>query len=133
MLNESKIKLMTCLAKDEKKENGKAFRIMNFYKYDFIRYNLIKNFLSVTVGYVLILALAALYKAEYLIANLVSLDYKLIGVILIGLYFLVLLVYSIRTVYICSIQYEKSKKQVGRYYKMLEVLQKFYDKESEQK
>ena len=124
---------MTYLAKEEKKENGEAFRIMEFYKYDFIRYNLIKNFLSVTVGYILLLALAALYKAEYLIANVVLLDYKQIGMVLIAIYLVVLLVYSIITVYRCSIQYEESKKQVGRYYKMLDVLRRFYDKQLEQK
>lgn len=133
MLNENKIKIMTYLAKEEKKEHEEDFRIMNFYKYDYIRYNLLKNFLSVTVGYVMVLGLAALYKAEYLIANLVLLDYKTIGAVVIGVYFILLVIYSVATVFTCSMQYEKSKRHVGKYYKILDVLRKFYDRESEQK
>jgi len=124
---------MTYLAKEEKSENAEDFRIMNFYKYDYIRYNLLKNFLSVTVGYVILLGLVALYKAEYLIANVVSLDYKAIAIVVIGVYVLLLILYSVVTVWTCTAQYEKSKKHVTRFYKMLEILRKFYDKEAEQK
>ncbi len=133
LLNESKIKVMTHLARREKAENGNDFRIMNFYKYDYIRYNLLKTFLNVTIGYGLILVLIALYKAEYLIANLVLLDYKAIGAVILAIYILLLIVYSVATVFTCSQQYDKSRKRVGRYYKILDVLRKFYNKESEQK
>ncbi len=133
MLNESKIKIMTYLAKEEKSENSEEFRIGSYYKYDYIRYNLIKNFLSVSVGYVLLLGLIALYKAEYLIANVALLDYKAIAMAVIGVYILLLILYSAVTVWISSAQYEKSKKHVTKFYKMLEVLRKFYDRESGQK
>lgn len=133
MLNENKIKVMTYLAKEEKSEYNEEFRIMNFYKYDYIRYNLIKNFLSVSVGYVMLLGLAALYKAEYLIANLMCLDLKKIAVVTIGIYVVLLLVYSVITVWLCSAKYEKSKRHTMKYYKLLDVLQKFYDRETEQK
>ena len=124
---------MTYLAKEEKSEHSEKFRIMDFYKYDYIRYNLIKNFLSVSVGYVMLLGLAALYKAEYLIANLMFLDFKKLVVITIGLYVLLLIVYSFVTVWQCSKQYEKSRRHVKKYYKLLDLLQKFYDGETEQK
>ena len=124
---------MTYLAKEEKSEHSKEFRIMDFYKYDYIRYNLIKNFLSVSVGYVMLLGLAALYKAEYLIANLMFLDFKKIAVITIGIYALLLIVYSAITVWQCLAKYEKSRRHVKKYYKLLDVLQKFYDGETEQK
>ena len=133
MLNENKIKVMTYLAKEEKKEHNEEFRIMNFYKYDYIRYNLIKNFLSVTVGYVMLLALAALYKADYLIANLMSLDLKELVVKVIVIYLVLLIVYSAMTVWLGWMKYEKSKDHVEKYYKLLDVLQKFYEREMEQK
>ena len=124
---------MTYLAKEEKSEHSEEFRIMNFYKYDYIRYYLIKNFLSVSVGYVMLLGLAALYKAEYLIANFMSMDLKKIAVITIGIYAVLLIVYSAITVWLCWVKYEKSKAHVTKYYKLLDVLQKFYDRETEQK
>ena len=133
MLNESKIKIMTYLAKEEQKNKSEAFHIMDYYKYDYIRYHLIKSFLSVSVGYVIILGLVALYKAEYLIANAILLDYKSIGTAVAGIYLLVLIGYSLLTVLICSARYDKSKMHVGRYSKLLELLQAFYDNELEQK
>ena len=133
MLNESKIKIMTYLAKEEQKNKGEDFRIMDYYKYDYIRYHLIKNFLSVSVGYVIVLGLVALYKSEYLIANAILLDYKSIAVAAVGIYLLVLIGYSVMTALICSARYDKCKAHVGKYYKLLELLRKFYDNELEQK
>lgn len=133
MLNEGKIKVMTHLAKCEKKENGESFNVMNFYKYDYIRYNLLKTVISVTIGYMLVIGLAALYQAEYLIANFVILDYKAIGTVVLGCYFALLLLYSVATIVGCALKYDKSRKEVGRYYKVLEALRKFYSKEKEQK
>ena len=133
MLNEGKIKVMTHLARCEKKDNGEIFNIMNFYKYDYIRYNLLKTFISVTIGYVMILGLAVLYHMEYLILNFVTLDYKMLGAVVLGCYFLMLLCYSVVTVAGCSAKYDSSRKEIGQYYRVLEGLRKFYGKEKEQK
>lgn len=133
MLNEGKIKVMTHLARCEKKENDENFNIMNYYKYDYIRYNLLKTIITATVGYVLVLGLIALYQAEYLIANFVTLDYKAIGAVVLGCYIVLLLLYSVATIVGCSLKYDKSRKEIGHYYKVLEVLRKFYKKDKEQK
>lgn len=124
---------MTYLAKEEKSEHKEEFRIMNFYKYDYIRYNLIKNFLSVTVGYVMLLALAAFYKADYLVANLMLLDFKELAIKAVGIYLVLLIVYSVMTVWLGWMKYEKSKEHIKKYYKLLDILQKFYERETEQK
>ena len=133
MLNEGKIKVMTHLARCEKKDNGEIFNIMNFYKYDYIRYNLLKTFISVTIGYVMILGLAVLYHMEYLILNFVTLDYKMLGAVVLGCYLLMLLFYSVVTIAGCSAKYDNSRKEIGQYYRVLEGLRKFYGKEKEQK
>lgn len=131
MLNEQKIKVMTRLAKCEKKEHRESFDIMNFYKYDYIRYNLLKTVIGVTVGYGMIVGLTALYHMEYLILNFVTLDYKAIVTLVLGGYLALLLIYSVATIAGSSGKYDKSRKEVGHYYRILEVLQKWYSKDNE--
>ncbi len=132
VLNEEKITIMVHLAKCEKKENESNFTVMNFYKSDYIRYNLLKTFVSVTIGYILILGLIMFYQAEYLIANAVTLDYKAIATTAVGIYFLLLLLYEVVTAITCFLKYDKSQKYTKKYYKSLDVLRRFYGSETEQ-
>lgn len=132
MLNEKKIKIMTDLARYEKKENENNFKVINFYKSDYIRYHILKTFVGVTIAYLLIVGLILLYQAEYLIANVVILDYKAIGTMIASIYFVVLLLYEVITVILCALRYEKAQKYVIRYYKILEILRRFYGSETEQ-
>ena len=133
MLNEKKIKIMTDLVRYEKKENETNFNVINFYKSDYIRYHILKTFVSVTIAYLLMVVLGMLYQAEYLIANIVILDYKAIGTMIAGIYFLLLLLYEVITIIICVLRYEKAQKYVMQYYKILEILRRFYGSETEQK
>ena len=124
---------MTDLARYEKKENENNFKVINFYKSDYIRYHILKTFIGVTIAYVLIIALIMLYQAEYLIANVVILDYKAMGTMIASIYFVVLLFYEVITVILCALRYDKAQKQMIRYYKILEILRRFYGSETEQK
>lgn len=133
VLNEKKIKIMTDLVRYEKKENETNFNVINFYKSDYIRYHILKTFVSVTIAYLLMVVLGMLYQAEYLIANIVILDYKAIGTMIAGIYFLLLLLYEVITIIICVLRYEKAQKYVMQYYKILEILRRFYGSETEQK
>ncbi len=132
MLNEKKIKIMTDLARYEKKENENNFKVINFYKSDYIRYHILKTFVGVTIAYLLIVGLVMLYQAEYLIANVVILDYKAMGTMIASIYFVVLLLYEVITVILCALRYEKAQKHVIKYYKILEILRRFYGSETEQ-
>ena len=133
VLNEKKIKIMADLARYEKKENETNFSVINFYKSDYIRYHILKTFVAVTIAYLLIVGLVMLYQAEYLIANVVVLDYKTIGILMACIYFVLLLLYEIITIILCVLRYEKAQKYVIRYYKILEILRRFYGSETEQK
>lgn len=133
VLNEKKLQIMSRLASYEKKEHQKDFKRAKYYKSDYIRYNLLKTIVSVTIGYVLILGLIAFYNLEFLISNAVILDYnEMIGKAL-TIYILLLVIYIVGTIIIYSLKYDKSHRLVGKYYKMLGVLRRFYHDEAEQK
>ena len=126
MLNSRKVRLMSRLSMYEKKEGKKDIRLSKYYKTDFVRLNIIKTIISVTFAYILILALVGIYKSEYLIANAVTLDYKMIGMRVLGIYIVLMIVYIIGTLIGYSAVYNKSRSKIARYYRMLGRLRQMY-------
>ncbi|MSS62647.1 hypothetical protein [Velocimicrobium porci] len=133
MLNEKKIRIMSRLASYEKKENQENFKRFGYYKSDYIRYNLLKTIVSVTIGYILILGLLVFYNAEFLITNAATLNYKAVIGKALAVYLILLIIYIIGTIVMYSLKYDKAHKFVKKYFRMLGVLRKFYKDEAEQK
>ncbi len=127
VLDEKKIRIMTRLALSEEKYGKENFNISRYYRSDYIRYSLLKTVLSVTVGYILILGMAALYHAEYLIANAVKLDYKEMGLYVLGIYLALLIVYSGITVVIAAVKYARASRFEKKYGNVLGILRKLYE------
>jgi hypothetical protein len=124
---------MTRLALSEEKYGKENFDVGRFYQSDYIRYSLLKTLFSVTVGYGLILGMVALYHAEYLIANAVTLNYKQIGGYVLLFYLLLLLVYSGITLVVSSIKYARATRFERKYGKVLRILERAYKEEEEGK
>ena len=130
MLNNDRIRLMTKLALYEGKEGKEDIRLSKYYKTDYVRYEIIKSIICATLGYALILVLLVIYKSEYLIAKAVTLDYRGIGINVVGIYIMILAVYGLSTAVIASIRYDQSRKKLGKYYKLLKRLNKLYNEET---
>lgn len=129
MLNNDKIRLMTRLALYESKTGKEDIRLSKYYKTDYVRYQVIKSVIAATIGYALILVLIILYKSEYLIKNAVKLDYKTIGLYVLGFYIIIVAIYGLSSIVIYSRKYDISRKKLGRYYKLLKRLEKMYGDE----
>lgn len=130
MLNNDRIRLMTKLALYEGKEGKEDIRLSKYYKTDYVRYEIIKSIICATLGYALILLLIFLYRSEYIIANAVTLDYKSIGVYILGIYIMIVSAYGLGTAVAYSIKYDRSRKKLSRYYKLLQRLSKIYNDET---
>ena len=129
MLNEGKIRIMNRLAIYEKTEGKKYLPISKYYRSDYIGLALIRNFFLVTLGYALALGAIALYFAEYLLNNLNKIDLLAIGEDLLIGYGIVLILFSLLTYILYSVQYHKAKKSVRGYYDNLTRLEKIYNRE----
>lgn len=125
MLNNEKINIMSRLALFEQKEK-EDISMSKYYKTDYIRLQILKTIVSVTIGYLLILLMIGIYKAEYIISHAVSLDYVGIGKIILGVYILILFAYTIITILVCSHKYDKSRRNLSGYYKFLKRLDRIY-------
>jgi hypothetical protein len=130
MLNTNKVRLMTKLALYETKEGKEDIRLSKYYKTDYVRYQVIKSIICATVGYGLILLLIFIYKSESLISNAVTLNYKVIGTYILGIYIIVIAIYGLGALAGYSIKYDLSRKKLSRYYKLLKRLNKIYNEET---
>lgn len=132
MIIKSKVHTMTKLAMLEGSIDGnKMLKTMGFFRTDFIRWEILKTIASVTIGYVIILALITMYNSEYVVKNATKLNYKAIGFKVLGIYLILLIIYSVITFFLSVYKYEKNKKKFIGYNGMLAKLEKFYEKPKE--
>ena len=129
MLNEEKLKIMNRLAMYEKREGKKYLPISRYYRTDYIRLALIKNFFLATIGYGLVLCAIAAYLGEYLLSNIHKMNLVNLGIYVVAGYVVTLLVYSALTYVVYSVKYHKAKKSVKAYYEQLTALNKIYSRE----
>lgn len=130
MLNQDKVLTMTKLAIYEKNEGKEDLIINKYYKSDYVRLQAIKAFISCTLGFILVVALIALYNMEYLVLNLTNLDFASIGKYLILIYIIVSMFYITVTIASATIKFNKTKKGLSKYNALLNNLRKFYNKEN---
>lgn len=131
MLNNRKIRIMTKLATYEEKEGKEDIALSKYYKTDYVRLNILKTIMSATLGYLLLLIMIAVYRSEYLIENAVNLDYKSIFTTILGYYLVILTILIVGTLIGYSIKYDKSRKQLSQYFRMLKKLRMIYRDEDE--
>ncbi len=129
VLDENKIKLMTKLSTYENKDGKEDIYLSKYYKTDYVRFQMLKSIVTVTIGYVLLLLMYLLYKMEFLIKNAVVLNYKLMGGYILGFYILIVAVYAIGSAIAYSIKYDSSRKKLARYFRLLKRLERFYNKD----
>ena len=129
MLNIRKTRLMTKLAIYETGEGKEDIRLSKYYKTDYVRLQILKTIMAVTVGYLFILFLVAVYKSEYLIEQAVNLDYRAIGITVLVIYIVLLTVYIVGTIIGYSIKYDMSRGKLTKYFRILKVMRKIYREE----
>ncbi len=129
MLNNRKVRLMTRLAMYEQTEGKEDVRLSKYFRTDYVRLNVLKTVVSVTIGYLLVLLILVVYHSEYLIREAVTLDYQ--GMILryVGIYVILLAVYCAFTTIGYMIKYRKSRKKLAKYFRMLRRLRSMYREE----
>ena len=79
MLNEEKIRLMTKLALYEQKEGKKDLPLSKYYRTDYLALKMINSTISMSLGYIVLLATIVLIRVEELLSNLVNMDLAAIG------------------------------------------------------
>lgn len=128
MVNNSRIRLMTKLAIYEK-NNPKDIELCKYYKTDYVKLNIIKTIIYVTVGYAICLMLAGFYNVETLISEAVSMDYKSLGLKILGVYIVLQIVSVMINLIVTNESFTRSRKRLNKYYKKLKQLTKMYEEQ----
>ncbi len=132
MLNEKKIRLMTKLAlcEEQDKEN---IKLDKYYRIDYIRYQVLKSLIAVTIGYAIVLLGVIGYYFQNIVDNIISINYRATAYYVIAIYILVLVFYGTVTGAVSYFKYENSKKNIWKYKKNLKALRLLYKEESNTK
>lgn len=130
MLNNRKVRLMTRLAMYEQTEGKEDVRLSKYFRTDYVRLNLLKSVVAVTVGYLLILLLLVVYHSEYLIREAVTLDYRGMLMRYAGIYIIILAVYCSLCTIGYMVKYRASRKKLAKYFRMLRKLRSIYREEA---
>ncbi|MCM1497452.1 MAG: hypothetical protein NC124_03200 [Clostridium sp.] len=129
MVQEEKVKLMSRIAIYEKHEGKTEIPMNTFYKADYVRLNALKAIVSATVVYVLVAALVAVYQIEYILANILKVDYKkLLAVLLLGYGVWIFLYWLIARILYAK-RYEDARSNIIIYNHRLKKLQEKTGKE----
>lgn len=131
MVNEKKVRLMTQLALDETKYCRAEIAEAGYYRSDYIRSHTLRVIWGSTLSYLLIIALIALYHMEYLLLNLVKLDYRSLVLIAVGIYVGCITVSVVIAVIYYSNRYKKNRRKLKAYLADIKKLEEFYAEDQE--
>ena len=132
MVSEKKVHLMTQIALDETKRCKRAIMEGGYYKSDYVRSRTISAIWNVTVSYLLVLFLFALYHADYIFVNVVRLDYEMIGFAVFGIYIGLFVPTVFFSYFYYRKKYARNSIALREYYKKLKELDEFYSQSREE-
>ena len=127
MLNENKVKMMTKMSIYEKNEGKTMLKTAKYFKGDYVSLGVLKTVISVTVAFVIIVILFALYQADSLTQNVNSIDYASMGKSIAGYYIAFIITFGIISVVVYSSKYENSRKEMKKFFLRLNKLERFYN------
>ncbi len=131
MVNMRKVRLMTKLAIYEKTEGKEDIKLGKYFRRDYVRLKVLHNIVAVTIGYLLVLAMIIAYQMEDLIREAVNLDYIGIGKTILGVYIIVVTIYTMAAMVGYGLYYDYSRKKLAKYFRMLRRLRSLYQEEGQ--
>lgn len=128
MINNDKVALMTKLAIYESK-NSEDIKLSKYYKGDYVRHNVLKTIISVTIAYVCILALILFYNLEGILEKIFELNYTILGIEIFVSYFVLVVMFGLFSYVIYTDKINKSRKNLIGYHRGLKSLSRMYEED----
>ena len=126
MLNQDKIRTMAKLNRYEEGPDREYLKLNHMYRSDYIGMALLKNFFSITIGYLILLGIGCLYHFEFLTTKWFTLDLMSVGLNIVKWYLILLAAYSILVYILCSVRYKRMQSYVKEYDIQLKALEEMY-------
>ncbi len=129
MINEEKVILMTKLASYEMHEGKKNIAVMNYFRGDYIGFQVLKSVIAATISFFALFGIYAFYNFEELMQDIYKMDLLEYGKSIVILYLCVVGAYGVISYVLFSTRYNKAKKSLKHYYNNLRNLASMYDNE----
>jgi hypothetical protein len=126
VVNEEKTRIMIKIAKYESELGTKVINEGGYYKTDYVRLHTLSVVLNVSVAYIFVLALVALYNMDYIFLNFVTINYaKLFIEIFMPYISIIIICVLVSNIYFTS-KYKNSREEIKKYYTELKRLEQYY-------
>ena len=112
MVREDNVRLMSKVAIYEKRAGKKEIPMNNYYKWDYARVNALFAVVNATIAFVLAAAVIIVYKLDYILANILKMDYKQLGIRCAIVYGVWIAVYWVAAIIIYAGRYEKARPDI---------------------
>lgn len=129
MLDQNRLRLMTKMAAYESTKGQEDLKISTYYKKDYVSLNVLITVLWVTIGYAMLVALAAFGNMEWIMENLSFDKLIIMAGAVIGAYLVLVVVCCILAGSFYHRKHSRAKHRVKQYYRDLSRLGKLYMKE----
>lgn len=128
MINEEKVILMAKLASYESGKGKKDITTLNYFKGDYIGFQVLKSVIAATISFLAIFGVYVLYHFETLMQDIYEMDIMKFGKSIIILYLCVVGAYGVISYVIYASKYNKARKNLKNYYSNLKKLASMYDR-----
>ena len=130
MLNEKRIKLMTKMASFEEHEGKKMIPIGNYFKHDYVSYQVLKAIISASIAFGLILVVYIYYDLESFLQNIYKMDMISLAKSILAGYLVLIGAYAIIAYIYYTYRYKQAKRSLRHYQAYLRELSAMYERES---
>lgn len=131
MLDENRIRLMTRMASYEENEGKKTIPIAQYFRGDYVSYNVVKTVIGVTIAFVVVSAAYIYYHMEAMLSDIYKFDLVTVGKNLLMIYLIVIGIYFLIALVVYSIRYDNAKKSLNDYYQALRKIAIVYEDEEQ--
>jgi hypothetical protein len=128
MINEEKVILMTKLAAYEEGKGKEDIHILNYFRSDYLGFQILKAVIAATISFLAILAVYIFYNFEVLMQDIYEMDLLSLGRTVITLYLCLLGIHGVITYVIYAGKYRRAKNSLRAYYANLKKLVNMYDR-----
>lgn len=126
MLNEERVILMTKLASYETNEGKKNVAIGNYFRSDYIGWQVLKSIISATIAFVVVFAMYIFYDFEIFMMDIYKMDLLEFGKKVLKIYVGVVGSYAVISYIVYAYRYSRARKSLRLYYMNLRKLASMY-------
>ena len=127
MINEERVILMTKLASYERGPGKKYVAISNFFRSDYIGFQLLKSVIYATMAAAIVVGVYLFYHFEEMMQEVYQLDLIEIGKEGLKYYLILVVVYCVISYAVYSYRYYDARKNIKNYSNNLRKLTKLYE------